>query len=109
MPLSDHEERILAEIERRFYEEDPAFAHTVRSIARSARTGVRLPVVGMACGLALIIAFLARSTPVALIGFALFVASATILVQVLRARSGGTEPPTTRRRSARGRRPFRRG
>ena len=109
MPLSDHEERILAEIERRFYEEDPAFAHTVRSIARSARTGVRLPVVGMVCGLALIVGFLARSTPVALIGFALFVASATILVQVMRARSGGVESTTARRRSARGRRPFRRG
>lgn len=108
MPLSDHEERILAEIERRFYEEDPAFAHTVRSIARSARTGVRLPVVGMVCGLALIVAFLARSTPVALVGFALFIASATILVQVLRARSGGAEQAGARR-SARGRRPFRRG
>ena len=35
MPLSDHEQRILAEIERRLLEEDPKFAHQVGSSFRA--------------------------------------------------------------------------
>ena len=35
MPLSEHEQRILAEIERRLLEEDPKFAHQVGSSFRA--------------------------------------------------------------------------
>ena len=41
MPLSEHEQRILAEIERRLLEEDPKFAHQVGSSFR-AHLGRRL-------------------------------------------------------------------
>ena len=50
MPLDDHEQRILEEIEKQFYEEDPALAHAVRNIDRSGRFGVRLPLVGVIVG-----------------------------------------------------------
>ncbi len=46
MPLSDREQKILAEIERHFHEEDPALARAVRNIDRNPRTGLRLPLIG---------------------------------------------------------------
>jgi hypothetical protein len=86
MPLNDREQRILAEIERQFYQDDPDLAHAVRNIKRSARMGVRLPIVGLLAG-ALIVAFtFTRYTGAALAGFALMVASATFLVHALRVR-----------------------
>lgn len=52
MPLSEHEERILAEIERQLAEEDPRFVARARRQppARSQRL-VRLAVVGFLLGL----------------------------------------------------------
>lgn len=86
MPLSDREQKILAEIERHFYEEDPAFAHAVRNIDRSRRLGLRIPLLGAIVGLVIIGATFTRSTFIALAGFAVVVVSATYLVQALRAR-----------------------
>ena len=42
MPLDEREQRILSEIERRFYEEDPDLVDTVRSIEKTA--GSKLPI-----------------------------------------------------------------
>lgn len=86
MPLSDREQKILAEIERHFYEEDPALAHAVRNIDRNRRLGLRLPLLGAIAGLVLIGATFTRSTFIALAGFAIVVVSATYLVHALRAR-----------------------
>jgi hypothetical protein len=94
MPLDDREQQILAEIERQFYEEDPDLAHAVRNIDRSARFGVRLPAVGAAAGIALILLFFTSSTLVAFGGFLLLVASVTALLQGLKSRSGAEQPPT---------------
>jgi uncharacterized membrane protein len=85
MPLDDKEQRILAEIERQFYEEDPELARAVEKIERPARIGVRLALVGVIIGLAVVIAYVSI-TPVAVAGFALLVASATALVNALRIR-----------------------
>jgi hypothetical protein len=86
MPLDDKEQEILAEIERQFYEEDPQLAHAVKNIYRPGRVGVRLSVVGVVAGLAIVIGFFASNTIVAFVGFALLVASATSLVSSLRSR-----------------------
>jgi|GEM_PF-1558525 len=86
MALDDHERKILAEIERQFYEEDPELAHAVRKIARPSRVGVRLAMVGVVAGLAVVIAFFATNTMVAFLGFALLVGSATALATGLRSR-----------------------
>jgi Protein of unknown function (DUF3040) len=86
MPLDDHEQKILAEIERQFYEEDPELARAVRDISRPSRLGTRLAVLGVIAGLAIVIGFFATKTVIAFLGFALLVASATVLVTGLRAR-----------------------
>jgi len=86
MALDDHEQKILAEIERQFYEEDPELARAVRQIARPSRVGVRLAMVGVVAGLAVVIAFFATSTLVAFLGFALLVGSAAALATGLRSR-----------------------
>jgi hypothetical protein len=90
MPLDDKEQKILEEIERRFYEEDPELARAVKKIERPSRIGVRLSVLGVIAGLAIIIAYVSI-TWVAAIGFALLVASATALVNALRLRGWQTE------------------
>ena len=51
MPLDDKEQRILAEIERQFYEEDPELARAVEKIERPSRFGVRLSLLGVIAGL----------------------------------------------------------
>jgi hypothetical protein len=59
MPLSEHEERILAEIERRLAAEDPRFAARARrplkswSRARRIRVAIVLGIVGLGFLLAL--------------------------------------------------------
>lgn len=90
MPLDDKEQKILEEIERRFYEEDPELARAVKKIEKPSRIGVRLSVLGVITGLAIIIAYVSI-TWVAAIGFALLVASATALVNALRLRGWRTE------------------
>jgi hypothetical protein len=85
MPLDDKEQRILAEIERQFYEEDPELARAVEKIERPARFGVRLSLLGVIAGLAIVIAYVSI-TWVAVVGFALLVASATSLVNAMRIR-----------------------
>lgn len=85
MPLDDKEQRILAEIERQFYEEDPELARAVEKIEKPSRIGVRLSVLGVIAGLAIVIAYVSI-TWVAVLGFALLVASATSLVNAVRVR-----------------------
>jgi hypothetical protein len=85
MPLDDKEQRILAEIERQFYEEDPELARAVEKIERPARVGVRLSILGVIVGLAIVIAYIGY-TWVAVAGFALLVVSATALVNAVRLR-----------------------
>ena len=95
MGLNDNEEKILAEIERQFYEEDPELARAVRNIEKPSRVGVRLALVGVVAGLAVVIGFFATNTIVAFLGFALLVGSATSLVTSLRARGSQLMPPDT--------------
>ena len=85
MALDDKEQKILADIERQFYEEDPELARAVRQIERPARVGLRLSLLGVVAGLVIVIAYVS-TTWVAVLGFALLVASATALVTALRAR-----------------------
>lgn len=85
MPLDDKEQRILAEIERQFYEEDPELARAVEKIERPSRIGPKLALVGVLIGLAIVIAYV-QTTAIAVLGFALLVISATSLVTSLRLR-----------------------
>ena len=90
MPLDDKEQRILAEIERQFYEEDPELARAVKHHQKPARVGVRLSILGIIVGLAVVIAYVSI-TWVAVAGFVLLVASATALVNALRLRDWSSQ------------------
>ena len=90
MPLDDREQRILEEIERQFYQEDPRLAETVRNatLASVSRGRLKWAFLGMVVGFVLMLAFFTRVTLVALLGFAGMVMSAAWLVAILRKRSG---------------------
>ncbi len=90
MPLDDREQRILKEIEDRFYEEDPDLAHTVRSIERSAASprNLYLAIAGLVVGIGLTLATYTGNPYLALAGFVVMVLSGAALVQVLRRRAG---------------------
>jgi hypothetical protein len=84
MPLSDHEQRILEEIERRLVAEDPKFA---REVGAGVSEGVALrkvkrAVVGFVLGFALLVAGLFVPDLLVLFGitaFAVMVASAMVI------------------------------
>ena len=92
MPLDEREQRILQEIERRFYEEDPDLAHAVRSIEKSAgsKRSLYLSVGMLIAGIALTLTTFAFNQWLALAGFIVMVVSGTALVQALRRRAGKT-------------------
>ncbi len=94
MPLDDKEQKILADIERQFIEENPELARAVRRVERPVKIGARLAVVGVVAGLAIVIAYVSV-TWVAALGFALVVASATALVNALRARGWDAAPDSS--------------
>jgi len=104
MSLDDREQQILSEIERQFYEEDPSLARAVRNIDRPRRFGIRLPIVGLVIGAVIMLAFFTVQTIVALVGFAIIVASATALVYEL---SDRNPKPTSQADPGSGKTPWR--
>ena len=97
MPLNEREQRILEEIERQFYQEDPKLAETVAktTLESMSRRWQRLAVVGFVAGLVVMFAFFTRYTVVALAGFIVMTVSAGWLAMNLRrvrGESGGGGP-----------------
>jgi len=97
MPLSEHEQRILAEIERRLLEDDPKFAQQVSSSfkAHLARR-MKLAVLGFIAGIVVVLlGVVASQNPVvALAGFLLMIGSILFFVQALRRRAVADNPPS---------------
>lgn len=86
MPLSEDEQRILHEIERSFYENDPDFARGVRespTVYRHAGRNMKWAALGFVAGLVVLVVFLS-SLVLALIGFAAMLGSALIFERNLR-------------------------
>jgi hypothetical protein len=114
VPLSEHEQRLLDQIERALYAEDPKFATTVRStdLRTHARRRVRRASVLFGIGFVLLLAGV--TNPV--IGIAGFVVMLVALVigltawkrlggggsTTLRAVDGGAQRPTRRKARAHG-------
>lgn len=94
MPLNEHEQRILEEIERQFYEEDPKLAETVAKTTLESlqRRWHRVAIVGFVVGLVVMLAFFTVSTEVAIAGFIVMLISAGWVANNLRRRhaSGGS-------------------
>jgi Flp pilus assembly protein TadB len=89
VPLSEHEQRLLDEIEQALYAEDPKFAASVRSARRPMR-GRRLlilSVLGVVVGLSLVLVGLITTiVPLSVVGFVLVVGSCGFAATRLRSR-----------------------
>ncbi|MGH9891130.1 MAG: DUF3040 domain-containing protein [bacterium] len=111
MPLSDREQKILAEIERHFHAEDPNLVRAVRRIDRSGNNGNRWATIGVVAGLTLVAIAFSRNTFAAVGGFVLVVWSANYLVQRFLARQSSGESESEENENTlrnKGRRRFRR-
>jgi hypothetical protein len=75
VPLSDDEIRILQEIEKNFYDSDPAFAHEVgaATLTRSVQRAMRWAALAFVLGLVVLIVGFTRSVLLGFLGFAVMV------------------------------------
>lgn len=85
MPLSEHEERILAEIERRLSEEDPRFVQRARRVSGREQVAVRLrlAIVGFVLGVLSLLS-ITFWFPLGLVGFALMFGSVLLAVSAVK-------------------------
>lgn len=87
MPLSEHEQRLLEQIEQALYAEDPKFASSVRSARPRSRTRMvlALSVVGALVGLSVVLVGLTKNlVAVGVVGFVLIVVSCVGAASALR-------------------------
>ncbi len=91
MPLNEDEQRILEEIERQFYEEDPELARSVAeaSLRSKFRPRRRIAIAIFVVGLIVMLASFTTSVWIAAGGFVLMLASAGWLATSLRKSSEG--------------------
>ncbi|MDH3731491.1 MAG: DUF3040 domain-containing protein [Acidimicrobiia bacterium] len=90
MPLDDREQRILEEIERQFYEEDPKLAQTVRNTSLATLTArrVRWASLGIAGGLIVMLVFFTSNRFIALAGFLVMTGATFWMVSSSRSKRG---------------------
>ncbi len=96
MPLSEHEQRLLEQIEQGLYAEDPKFASTVRKVR--VRTGHRrriaIAIAGVVVGLAAVLLGLTtKFVAVSVVGFVLIVAAIAYALAGSRAAKAGLTGP----------------
>lgn len=86
MPLSEHEQQVLQELEQALVQQDPAFADRVRSenVYRYAGRYLKWSVVGFVVGLAVMLAFFTTSIPEGFIGVLIMFASLVLFWTNLR-------------------------
>ena len=90
MPLSEDEQRILSEIERSFYEHDPAFARKASSatLTRRASRNCKLAALAFVGGLLLLLTSFVDLFWVGALGFLVMLGSAFVFVTNARKLSG---------------------
>ena len=81
MPLSEHEQRILAELEESLTKHDPSFVKSVRETSVVTHSGrrIRWGVAGFLAGLLVLVLFFSHSVVVGLLGVALMFVSAVVV------------------------------
>ncbi|MDQ6782440.1 MAG: DUF3040 domain-containing protein [Actinomycetota bacterium] len=86
MPLSEDEERILSQIEQRFYTTDPQSARRIgeTTLPRYLARNCKWAILGFVLGLAVLLASFASSWILGIAGFLIMVVSAIALTQNLR-------------------------
>ncbi|MFC4907906.1 DUF3040 domain-containing protein [Actinomadura gamaensis] len=110
MPLSDHEQRMLDQIEQALYAEDPKFAHAVRSTSPQVHYKRQMikAALGFAVGVCALMAGLvanagAVTIAVSVAGFLLMVACCVWALTSWKRMTGVAEPARGRRRTVGGR------
>lgn len=108
MPLSEHEQRLLEQMERALYAEDPRFAATIRDTAqragtrRSAGIGILIAAVGVAV---MITGLLSAKPWLGVIGFIALLGGTYIAIrgvtstEAVAETDGGAAPKNPRRKS----------
>jgi hypothetical protein len=86
VPLSEHEQRILAELEDSLSRQDPSFAERVRSetVYRHAGRYCKWSAVTFVLGVVILVAFYSESVLAGLFGVAVMFASAAVFERNLR-------------------------
>ena len=93
MPLSEHEQRLLEQMEKALYAEDPKFATSLRSTSGVASRGrAALGVLGVLAGLGVLLAGMAMALPfLGVFGFVVMLGGA-VLTYFAFTRGGGAAP-----------------
>ena len=86
MPLNDKEERILQEIEQRFYATDPESARRISSttLLRYLARNCKWAALGFFAGLVVLLVGFASNWIVGVLGFVVMLASTIVLIQNVR-------------------------
>jgi hypothetical protein len=86
VPLSEEEQRILSEIERRFYASDPKTAHqlSTTTLYKHAGRNCKWAALGFAAGLILLLWSFASSLVLGAIGFLIMLACAFVFERNMR-------------------------
>ncbi|HYN56046.1 MAG TPA: DUF3040 domain-containing protein [Motilibacterales bacterium] len=87
MPLSEHEQRLLEQMERALYAEDPKFATSMRSARGGAgdRRRIAIGVMGLLAGLGLLVAGVAaKLVIVGVLGFLAMLGGLWLAISALR-------------------------
>lgn len=93
MPLSEHEQRLLEQMEKALYAEDPKFATSLRSsrATRASRGRAALGVLSVLAGLGLLIGGVATNfPPLGIVGFAAMLIGSVLIYSAFTGR--GTVP-----------------
>jgi hypothetical protein len=105
VPLSEHEQRLLDQIERQLYADDPKFASAVRShdlrshLARRAKRFSALLVLGLG---ALVAGAILRNVIVGVAGFLVMLAAGLVIGRSLQRLSRGETVRLPREKKAKG-------
>jgi hypothetical protein len=78
MPLSEHEQKILTDLEESLRQQDPQFLKNVRKVNFRIRRWRSLSITGFLTGLAVLTAFFTESIPLGLVGLAVMLGSSLI-------------------------------
>jgi hypothetical protein len=104
VPLSEHEQQLLEQMEQALYAEDPKFASQMQGAGAkaAARRRIAIGVVGVLLGLGLLLAGVSTTMWLGAAGFALMVASVAYAVTPPRRRAalGTVQPDGSVRRVA---------
>jgi hypothetical protein len=96
VPLSEHEQRLLEQIERALVDDDPKFASTVRTGDRrqKARRKVQIGIGLVVVGLAVMVIGVLKFWPVGVLGFLVMFGGVVLGILNYKAATGAVQPGT---------------